>query len=804
MNNKSFKVVPCNMVRKAISKTLRCAAGLLILISGLDAYAISDAPVTTIATESPCAAQTVVLPVTVVGFSNITAVSLRIDYDPTVATFTGATGNPLLTGMLVNSVTLSPTQAKIMISWSDATPRSLASRDTLVKLTMSYLGGYTSLVFNNIAQGGGECEYADANGNPMNDMPTASYFVNGAISSYAAAGVSIAPSANPVCSGTPVTFTATPINGGTSPAYQWKKNGMNVGTNSALFTYEPLDGDTITCILTSGNSCVTGNPATSNKVVMKVNPSAAVSVSIAPSANPACQNASVTFTATPVNGGLSPTFLWKKNGINVGTNNSTYTYIPATSDIISCVMTSSVACATNNPATSNQVTMYVLPYAQVRIGISRSANPVCSGTAVTFTASTTNGGSSPVYQWKKNGIAVGTNSSTYIYSPVNNDKIICVLTSNEICITGNPATSNQLTMTVNPSNPVSVSISPSGNNICAGTSVTFTATPTNGGTSPSYQWKKNGEIVVASSRTYTYSPANWDIITCVLTSNISCPSGNPATSNTVTMTVNPILPVSVSISASANPVLSGTLVTFTAVPVSGGSSPVYQWFRNDTATGTNSSTYAYTPLNGDIITCRLSSSESCTSGNPALSNSLTMTVTNIPETMNVSGLVSGTACYNATQTIYVAGGANTFLVQSGGNATMIAGMNINYLPGTAVESGGYLLGQIAPAGPYCNEITPSFSKHTIHEGVVSDPQQKHHFTIYPNPTYGRFFLKPTTINESETCRVDIYGALGNLVLSEAIQANLVHEFLLPGGASQLFSIRVIFEQRVETFIVIRN
>jgi hypothetical protein len=50
------------------------------------------------------------------------------------------------------------------------------------------------------------------------------------------------------------------------------------------------------------------------------------------------------------------------------------------------------------------------------------------------------------------------------------------------CLTGSPATSNTITMTVGSSMPASVSISANpGNTICQGTSVTFTAVPTNGG-----------------------------------------------------------------------------------------------------------------------------------------------------------------------------------------------------------------------------------------------------------------------------------------------------------------------------------
>jgi len=64
-------------------------------------------------------------------------------------------------------------------------------------------------------------------------------------------GVSISASKNPFCSGTVVTFTTSPVNGGSSPAYQWKVNGNNAGTNSSLYSYSPQNGDNISCVMTS-------------------------------------------------------------------------------------------------------------------------------------------------------------------------------------------------------------------------------------------------------------------------------------------------------------------------------------------------------------------------------------------------------------------------------------------------------------------------------------------------------------------------------------------------------------------------
>ncbi|HET9744862.1 MAG TPA: choice-of-anchor L domain-containing protein, partial [Chitinophagaceae bacterium] len=70
-------------------------------------------------------------------------------------------------------------------------------------------------------------------------------------------------------------------------------------------------------------------------------------------------------------------------------------------------------------------------------------------------------------------------------------------------ITDAPSISCSFTVTVNTNVVPTVTIVANpANTICAGTNVTFTATPTNGGT-PSYQWKLNGNNVGTNSNTYS-------------------------------------------------------------------------------------------------------------------------------------------------------------------------------------------------------------------------------------------------------------------------------------------------------------
>jgi len=182
---------------------------------------------------------------------------------------------------------------------------------------------------------------------------------------------------------------------------------------------------------------------------------------------------------------------------------------------------------------SNVLVATVIDPLPVSLSILASDNNVCAGTLITFTAAATNGGSTPVYQWKVNGTNAGANNSSYSYTPINGDIITCVLTSNALCPSGNPATSNSLTMTVNPNLPVSIAVSPSANPFCSGTAVTFTATPTNGGGLPSYQWKVNGGNAGSNNSTFTYNPVNGDLVSCTLNSNLPCTLNNPTTSSII-------------------------------------------------------------------------------------------------------------------------------------------------------------------------------------------------------------------------------------------------------------------------------
>src|SRR5206468_1759326 len=137
------------------------------------------------------------------------------------------------------------------------------------------------------------------------------------------------------------------------------------------------------------------------------------------------------------------------------------------------------------------------------------------------------------------------------------------------------ASSNTITMTVNPLLTPTVSITANpGSTICSGTSVTFTAIPLNGGTTPAYQWKKNGTNVGFNSSSYTDAAlANGDTIQCILTSNATCASPTTANSAIATVTVNAIATAS----AGGNQTVCASSPTVTLAGTVGGGATGGTW-----------------------------------------------------------------------------------------------------------------------------------------------------------------------------------------------------------------------------------
>ena len=98
--------------------------------------------------------------------------------------------------------------------------------------------------------------------------------VNITVNKILISSVSIATKTDTIPFRTPVTFTATPVNNGTTTIYQWRRNSNNVNEATvSTYTFDSLNnGDTISCLLITVNTCGSISTNVSNRIIVKVVP----------------------------------------------------------------------------------------------------------------------------------------------------------------------------------------------------------------------------------------------------------------------------------------------------------------------------------------------------------------------------------------------------------------------------------------------------------------------------------------------------------------------------------------------------
>lgn len=295
-----------------------------------------------------------------------------------------------------------------------------------------------------------------------------------------------------ICSSGNASFTVTT---GNTTGYAWQENSgsgwvnltntgiySNVSSGSLQLTgvSHSQNGFQYRCVISNSCGSIISQPAT-----LTVEEAVTPAIVISTPQLSVCQGTSVQFSTVITNGGNLPIYQWKKNNINTGSNSQSYTDNSLVDgDIIQCVLLSSASCVTSPTITSNSLTITVSTVLNSSITISSSTGETCQGMPVSFTAAAINGGTSPIYQWKKNGVNVGSNLANYSDNSLNNGDIInCLLTSNASCVNVANTSSNSLSIPVY-STPV-VSLDKT-SHLCEGTAKVLLA-----GNHSSYLWNDN-------------------------------------------------------------------------------------------------------------------------------------------------------------------------------------------------------------------------------------------------------------------------------------------------------------------------
>jgi hypothetical protein len=330
---------------------------------------------------------------------------------------------------------------------------------------------------------------------------------------------------------------------GTPPLFfQWYKNDIaipNETHDSLKFSsgINLADSGVYRCVVRNAvNSTVTSANAS-----LKTKPILPLSISIAADRIPQCEGDSVTFTATWTNGGVLPGFDWRLNDSPLGLAYNTTQIRVAYNSIFfrfKCLIHSSEQCAMPNPAVSNELRyVNILPKDTANLSLARTpTGEVCAGDTISFSTTAQHAGDTPQYQWYRNNTLITNSLNTYRIANLNNGDIIkAVMTSSKKCLIKNPVESNPVAVAIRTRTPVSVRAVASKTDICAGDTVTITATPTGGGTTPQYQWVLN-DVPINGANAFFHRASTFrdnDRIWVQLFSSEKCPSVNPALSDPI-------------------------------------------------------------------------------------------------------------------------------------------------------------------------------------------------------------------------------------------------------------------------------
>jgi hypothetical protein len=409
-----------------------------------------------------------------------------------------------------------------------------------------------------------------------------------------------------VCSGVNFTFTATPVNGGTSPQYQWTRNGIDeTGATSTTFTSKFNNNDAIRCVLTSNIACAANISSTSGAAIVPVNPSPVVSVT-ASGALSFCTGDSVVLTSGAATGNQ-----WYFNGALVSVPNNSV-LIAKSSGVYTDTLTGSNGCRGGSSAIT--VTVNALPATPV---ISTTGSPsLCPGESVVITSSNTTGN-----QWYKNGSII-----TGAINPTYTTNIAGVYTDTVKNAAGCKAASVATTVVVN-SFPATPTISSASATIfCSGDSVILTSSAATGN-----QWYRDGAAI--NNETAIKDTAK---LAGVYTVKATNSGGCSVVSNAILVGVNPSPTASVTAASALNFCTGGSVVLTAA----SGTGYTYQWQKD--AANISSTATSYTAAASGVYTVLVTHTNGC----KKVSAGIVVTVDAYPAIPVISAGGATTFCSN--------------------------------------------------------------------------------------------------------------------------------------------------------------
>ncbi|MCB0700192.1 MAG: T9SS type A sorting domain-containing protein [Chitinophagales bacterium] len=362
--------------------------------------------------------------------------------------------------------------------------------------------------------------------------------------------------------------------------------------------------------------------------------------------NPSCQGTSLKFYAVPSSNATVVNYQWFKNSTPLGGQTTDTLVDPGggstifNNDDTAWVQLRYTNVCGVDTVVSNRVVVKraVTINPAVTIGVTGGTNPTCIDDTVTLSVvSNVNPGGAPTYQWRRNGADIsGATSTSYKSIGNGGDKFTVRMTSSAdspCALPPKQALSNEIEITYTQKVPIAnIALTVGTNPGCAGQPLQFTATPTTGGTAPSYQWTVNGSSISgATNVNYTTSMLqNNDIVRVIMTSNSPCASPKVVVSDSVVVKHEKITAdITIAQTTGGNPACEGHPVIFSANTINAGKNPKFQWMVNGlTISGATTPIYVTDSLrNTDRVQCILIATDSCVANPRDTSTHIEMLIT---------------------------------------------------------------------------------------------------------------------------------------------------------------------------------
>jgi hypothetical protein len=156
-----------------------------------------------------------------------------------------------------------------------------------------------------------------------------------------------------------------------------------------------------------------------------------------------------------------------------------------------------------------------------------------------------------------------------------------------------------------------------------------------------------------------------------------------------------------------------------------------------------------------------------------------------------------TTCFNANDTITVAGGGNSVVFDSGASIELIAGKTIHLLSGFHAMSGSYLYAHITTDGTFCGGKSGSIVENVQQEksivktddlktelGIGNEDQIK----LYPNPNNGSFTIEMK--NFETDADIVVYNGTGSIIYSMTSTNTSYPKVNLPNVNKGIYYVRI--------------